>query len=216
MKNNSLFKMIIATTVVFALFALVVACGIYMKYMEYLEIGEKFTTVFWVNFNTNSLVFGISFLIFFALLYVNTVVLRNNLLSIDNSFSYLKKSFWSVIACIVVSVILSVASSSKIADTIMPYLNSQYFGTGDPVFYKDIGYYVFQRPFLISISDVLLEFSGFLLIGTLVLYLIFYGKFDFYNIKGLFKEKSFLVHTISLIIIYFILLYFCAICKRKF
>ena len=74
----------------------------------------------------------------------------------------------------------------------MPHINSEFFGKGDPVFYKDIGYYVFQRPFYISISEVLLAFSGLLIFVSAILYAVFYGKFDFYNMKNLFKEKRFI------------------------
>lgn len=205
MKNNPAVKMVVATCVVVAVLAVTVICGIYMNYMEYLEIGSNLTSVFWVNFNAKALTFGISFIIFFILIFANILVLRNNLLGIDHSFSYLKKNFWFAVLSAIVSAVLSLLSSKSISDTIMPYLNSEFFGKGDPVFYKDVGYYVFQRPFYISVSEVLLTFSGFLIISSLILYVIFYGKFDFYNMKNILKEKGVLIHIISLIMIYFVI-----------
>ena len=65
MKNNPVVKMVVATVIAFFAFAAVVTCGIYMNYMEYLEIGTKMTSVFWVDFNAKALTVGISFVIFF-------------------------------------------------------------------------------------------------------------------------------------------------------
>lgn len=187
------------------IFVASIVCGIYMNYMEYLEIGEKFTSVFWIGFNAKLLTFVLSFLIFFILVFVNTLIIRNNLLGIDSSFNYLKKNLWTVILSVIVGLVLAGLSVNKISSTIMPYLNSEFFGKGDPVFYKDIGYYVFQRPFYIAIENVFLLFSGLLIFFSAILYIVFYGKFDFYNLKNILREKGVLVHIISLIMIYFLI-----------
>ena len=205
MKNNPVVKMVVATVIAFFAFAAFVTCGIYMNYMEYLEIGTKMTSVFWVDFNAKALTVGISFVIFFIVIFSNFIIIRSNLVGIDNSFSYLKKNFWFVIFSIVIALALAVISSTKISSTIMPHINSEFFGKGDPVFYKDIGYYVFQRPFYISISEVLLAFSGLLIFVSAILYAVFYGKFDFYNMKSILKEKGVVIHIISLIMVYFVI-----------
>ncbi len=197
--------MIITISVIIAFFAITVVCGVYINYMEYLEIGNNFTSVFWVDFNSNAVVFGASFLLFFILIYVNLAVLRNNLSAIDHSFSYLKKSFWFVVVSIVASLVAASYSCGRVSSTVMPYLNSEFFGKGDPIFYKDIGYYVFQRPFLISVSELFLNFSAVLIVATILLYFAFYGRFDFYNMKNILKEKGILIHTIVLVMVFFLL-----------
>lgn len=203
--KNPVVKMIIGIAAVIAVFAAAVVCGIYINYMEYLEIGEKFTDVFWVNFNANMLTFVVSIIIFFILIYVNLLVIRNNLLGIDSSFSYLKKGFWFVIFSFAASLAMAVLSIRRISSTIMPYLNSEFFGKGDPIFYKDIGYYVFQRPFYISVADVFLNFAAVMIFATVILYAVFYGRFDFYNMKNIVREKKILVHIIFLIMLFFLL-----------
>lgn len=203
--KNPVVKMIVGAFAAVLLVAAVVVCGIYINYMEYLEIGEKFTDVFWVNFNANTLTFVVSAVVFFILIYVNLLVIRNNLLCIDNSFSYLKKSFWFVIFGIVSALLMAVLSIRKISDTIMPYLNSEFFGKGDPVFYNDIGYYVFQRPFYVSVAEVFLNFAAVMIFATVILYVVFYGKFDFYNLKNIVREKKILVHIIFLTMLFFLL-----------
>jgi len=205
LKKSPVFKMSVVAISAFVILAIAVICGIYMNYMEYLEIGQQYTSVFWVDFNAKSLTFGISFILFFAIVFMNFSFIRSNLSGIDNSFSYLKKHFWFVISSIVIAIILSVISLKTVSDTIMPFLNSEFFGKGDPIFYMDIGYYVFQRPFYIAMISMLQSAMAFMIFFTAIMYIIFYGKFDFYNMKNILKEKGVIIHLISLIIIYFII-----------
>lgn len=203
--KNPIFKMCIAISFCVLAVIGIVVCGIYMNYMEYLEIGTEFTSVFRIDFNANLLTFVISFLVFLILIVSNIFILKNNLLSIDNSFSYLRKNLLFFVFGFLFSIVFAVMASNAVSDTIMPYLNSEFFGKGDPVFNKDIGYYVFQRPFYISITDTFSFFTGFLILSTAFLYLIFYGKFDFYNLKNILKEKGIVTHEICLIMIYFLI-----------
>lgn len=205
MTKNPVFKMCIAVAVCVLVVIGIVVCGIYMNYMEYLEIGSEFTSVFRIDFNANLLTFIISFIVFFVLIISNIIILKTNLLTIDNSFNYLKKNFLFSIFNFLFSIFFSIMATNAVSDTIMPYLNSEFFGKGDPIFNKDIGYYVFQRPFYISIADTFSFFTGFLIFSTAFLYLVFYGKFDFYNLKNILKEKGIVTHEISLIMIYFLI-----------
>ena len=205
MIKNPILKICIPVIICILAVIGIVVCGIYMNYMEYLEIGTEFTSVFRIDFNANLLTFVFAFIIFFVLIISNIIILRTNLLAIDNSFSYLKKNFFLYFLTIFFAVGFSVIASNAVSDNIMPYLNSEFFGKGDPVFNKDIGYYVFQRPFYISIADTFSFFTGFLIFSTAFLYLIFYGKFDFYNLKNILKEKGIVTHEISLIMIYFLI-----------
>lgn len=205
MTKNPILKMCVAVLLCFIAVVAIVACGIYMNYMEYLEIGPEFTSVFRIDFNANFLTFITGFFIFFILIVSNVVVLKSNLLSIDNSFGYLKKNFVFYLFSTLFAIGFAVLASKSVSDNIMPYLNSQFFGKGDPVFNKDIGYYVFQRPFYISIANTFSSFVGFLIFATAFLYLVFYGKFDFYNLKNILKEKGIVTHEICLVMVYFLI-----------
>lgn len=206
MTKSPVFKVGIGVAVCVAVFIAILICGIYIDYMEYLEIGSQYTSIFWVDFFANLLTFVVSFLIFFVLILVNFYIIKKNLFSIDNYFenlNALNKNLITVILGILLAAGLSLFSSNRISDTIMPFLNSVPFGRTDPIFYQDIGYYVFQRPFYISVTNTFSSFTGFMIFSTAVFYLFFYGKFDFYNLKNIMKEKGIITHEISLIMIYF-------------
>ncbi len=198
---------VVASSLIAVLIA-VLACDIYINYMEYLEIGTNFTNVFFVDFNSKLFTFICSFVFFGLFLVANNFVIKLNLFSIDNYFKnikVMKKTVYLLFFGIIVALIFAIVSTGTIAETIMPYLNSVFFGSSDPVFDKDIGYYVFQRPFYISLTNVLSFFTGFSIFITIGLYIFFYGKFDFYNMKNIFKEKGVMTHTFFLIMLYFLI-----------
>jgi uncharacterized membrane protein (UPF0182 family) len=61
----------------------------------------------------------------------------------------------------------------------LTFLNSTPFGKADPLFSKDIGYYIFQRPFLLSSYELLLNLSLFLIVYAVAYYyltLILFGQ----------------------------------------
>ena len=208
MKRNPVLKIGILVLICAALLLFTLFCGIYINYMEYLEIGPQYTSVFWTDFLADALTFIISFLIIFLLLFVNFYIIKKNLFSIDVFFGNLKvlnKKIYTIILGSILSVGFAVFSSNSISGTVMPFFNSVSFGQLDPIFHADIGYYVFQRPFYISLTNALSVFSGFMIFSTAVIYLFFYGKFDFYNMKKILREKGVLTHEISLIMIYFII-----------
>ncbi len=182
--------------------------GIYVEYIEYLEIGQQYTNVFWIDFFVNTLTFIVLLLMFLLLIYANFYIVKKNLFAIDIYFSgigVLNKKIYSIISGIIIAMIFSVISGNAASKTIMPFLNSISFGSVDPVFHNDIGYYIFQRPFYISITNAFSYFSGFMFFITAFLYVFFYGKFDFYNMKKLIKEKGVITHGICLIMIFFII-----------
>ena len=208
MKKNPVLKISVVVAFSFAILLFILFCGIYVDYMEYLEIGSQYTSVFWIDFFADILTFVISFLIFGILLFSNFYVVKKNLFAVDNYFKNLKilnKKIFIVIVSVLISLGFAFFSRHSVSDTVMPFFNSVSFGQYDPIFGNDIGYYVFQRPFYISITNVLSMLSGFVIFSTAVFYMFFYGKFDFYNMKKILKEKGIITHEITLIMIYFII-----------
>ena len=49
---------------------------------------------------------------------------------------------------LVISVLVSIITSNITANKLMLFLNSTSFESTDPIFNNDIGYYLFQKPFL--------------------------------------------------------------------
>ncbi len=66
---------------------------------------------------------------------------------------------------------------------VLQFLNRQPFGIGDPVFHKDIAFYVFSLPFLQMLRSWFLAALIVTLIGSILMYVLVYGierpKLDF-------------------------------------
>jgi len=179
--------------------------GIYTDYMQLKEVGENFTKVFWTNFNVNTITQLVTFVMFFVLILVNCLIIRNNLVHIDSSFSYLKKLSPLLAVSGGVALMLSNSARQMVADKFLPFLTSEFFNLGDPIFHQDVGYYIFQRPFYISVVNIMLAFGIFLIIFTISSYAVLYARFDFYNMKQILKEKGIIIHLIASVIMYFLI-----------
>lgn len=57
------------------LFALIIAIIGYVifrgEYLEILETGTQYTSIFWQNFNYTAITFGINFIVLFSIIYIN-------------------------------------------------------------------------------------------------------------------------------------------------
>lgn len=90
--------------------------------------------------------------------------------------------------------------------TILKFINSNKFNIKDPIFNKDISFYIFKLPLLSEVIDLLLLLSFILIILTVVFYLILlairrpgvYNEDEFYdetvrNLNFLFNKRIFKV-----------------------
>ncbi|MDR0931294.1 MAG: UPF0182 family protein [Clostridiales bacterium] len=182
---------------------IVYAIGIYTNFLEIKEIGENFTQIFWTNFNINILVQIIAFVITFVFVLINSSILRNNLIDLDTEFLYIKK--WIVVfVSLVMSFFISLAFSHTIAEKFLMFANSEWFGVGDPIFHQDVGYYVFQRPFMIEVTNAVITLMLVLAAFNVIIYSILYTRRENMTIKNLLREKSVTIHVLINIALYLI------------
>ena len=75
-------------------------------------------------------------------------------------------------------------SAGGISGSFLQFINSEWFSLGDPIFNRDVGYYVFQRPFYISIINSLSYFTAILIAVNLVAYFFIYAGHGVREMKG--------------------------------
>ncbi len=73
-------------------------------------------------------------------------------------------------AILIVSLVIASRASAQ-WDMVLSYLNQQPFGSNDPVFNKDLGFYVFSLPFYMFVREELLVLFLFAGIVTIVWYI---------------------------------------------
>ncbi len=140
------------------------------EYLELLEIGSNYTSVFWQNLTYKSVVFAISFVILFIIIYLTNKGIKKELKPFFEAEKRKVPKLLNKSLALVVSIIGSAVIMNIFTENAMLFLNSTQFGTGDPIFGLDIGYFIFQKPF---IEMLLMLFIG-ITIGVLIYSVIYY------------------------------------------
>lgn len=203
MKNGTKYKKIIITAAIAAavLALLFLIAEVTALYEEKAEIG--YTSIFLKNIETGTIVGVVCLLIIFIVFAVNLFVTRINEKRIFGDFVFFrtkKKMFlWALAAAFV----FAIFTAKKTAPLYLSYYSSLPFGETDPIFGRDIGYYMFQRPFMSAVFDSVKIVFSFQLIYTAALYAAAYLRTDFLSFKNIFTQKRIIIHIVVLAFLLF-------------
>ncbi|MBR5155648.1 MAG: UPF0182 family protein [Clostridia bacterium] len=174
---------------------------IFFEYVEIREIGDNYTSVFIKNLVVRTLVQAVSFAGLFLAVFVSILFVRRNLAVLKIQRAMFERLSVSMLICVVVAIILSGIVSESFWEKLLMFSNSQWFGKVDPVFGKDIGYYIFQRPFLESVTQSAFGVWFFVTAFILAIYWFLGTAFGGYSAKELFEFKRVVSHNIINIVI---------------
>ena len=203
LKNGTKYKKIIITAAIAAavLALLFLIAEVTALYEEKAEIG--YTSIFLKNIETGTIVGAVCLLIIFIVFAVNLFVTRINEKRIFGDFVFFrtkKKMFlWALAAAFV----FAIFAARKTAPLYLSYYSSLPFGETDPIFGRDIGYYMFQRPFMSAVFDSVKIVFSFQLIYTAALYAAAYLRTDFLSFKNIFTQKRIIIHIVVLAFLLF-------------
>ena len=156
------------------LFILVVAIVGYViyrgEYLEILEMGEEYISIFWQNVNYSAITFGINFLVLFIIIYMNNNRIKKALKQFFETEKKEMPKLPNKSLAFIISVIVSAVTTEAILNQYMLFANSTSFEITDPVFGYDIGYFMFQKPFI----ETILMYVMFLIIGLTIYTVIYY------------------------------------------
>jgi len=195
------FKNPLIKTVVFSILAFVVIIGailltFYFDINAYHEIGENFLKVYFTNLQAKLIAQLISFLIVFAIIYTSFNIIKNNLIKVDSMYEFLNRRLIILAASFVLSMLASGIIQNTVYERLLLFLNPTFLNSGDPIFFKDIGYYLFQRPFLDSLVDSFISIFILVFLGVLIIYFFLYARLGITKVTDIFRVKSIAVHNI--------------------
>ena len=154
----------------FLLLAVIVLYVIYRgEYLETLELGEQYLSIFWTNLTYRFATFGITFILLYFILYMTNRSIRKGLTPF---FEQEKKSIPKMpnkSIAFILSIIISFVTTNIVMEKLMLFLNSTAFEMTDPILGYDIGYFIFGQPFI----KFLLRYGLFIVVG-LTVYAVFY------------------------------------------
>lgn len=118
------------------------------SYLEKLEIGEKYVSVFWKNFEYKTITILITFAtLFFAMFAANKRIAKGLKDFFDDEKKEMPKLPNKSIS-LIISVIVSVCTANITTNKLILFLNSASFQMEDKIFGNDMSYYLFQKPFI--------------------------------------------------------------------
>ena len=176
------------------------------QYLQVLQIGSEYTEVFMQNIKYKAIVIICNFIIVFLSTYITTLFIKKGLKKFfveeNKEMPKLPNKSMSLVS----GVIISMITSNLLVEKVALFFNSTLFGFGDPVFGADIGYYIFQQPFLEMILYYLIGLVIFLSVYIAAYYIISFNKYfkDGINVETLKKNafiKQLLVNVVLLVLL---------------
>jgi uncharacterized membrane protein (UPF0182 family) len=148
-----------------------VTAGIYIQVIEHDEIGG-YSGIYLRNLLYRLAALAVSFILIFAAMYATTRFIKNSAKEHTRRMGTVFKNIPVVTPSIVVALLGSLASKEYIYFKALQYFNSTPFNIKEPIFSKDIGYYIFERPFLVSIYEFFSSLALFIIFYTVFYYAI--------------------------------------------
>ena len=200
MKLNK--KRIAIVLIFLVLFAIYQGINIRGDYLKTLEIGQDYLPVFRQNLKNKTTIIAINFVVLYITTYITTKLIHKGL---KKFFNEEKKEFPKLpnkTICFILSTIISVVASMFLTEKAILAFNTSWFGISDPIFNIDIGFYMFQKPFIEAMI-------GYFIVLTIIysIYIVAYYIicFNVYFDKGIdpemLKKNTFIKHIITNIIL---------------
>ncbi len=168
------------TKLVFIFIVLAIIVGYILfrgSYLENLELGENFVQVYWDNIKYKTITFAIEFVFIFITILIATKSIKKGLKSFFEDEKKEMPKLPNKSIAFIASLIVSGLTFNTVCKKAMLMLNSASFGITDPIFKLDIGYYIFQKPFIEFIIASFIVLIIALAIYTGIYYLISFNSF---------------------------------------
>ncbi|MBQ2897802.1 MAG: UPF0182 family protein [Clostridia bacterium] len=167
---------------------------ILIGYYEVREIGENFVSSYFKDIFAELIVIASVGLISFLIAGINTFVAKNKLAKIGINNEFTGKKLKGFLLILVASLAFAVVTQGDMHKELLLASNSVSFNVLDPIFYMDISYYVFSRPFIMSVLGNLSLLIVFTTVYVFVLYCSQYLKFGERTFVDMAKEKGIVSH----------------------
>lgn len=156
------------------LFLLLTALVMYViyrgNYLEILELGENYLPIFWRNIVYTSITFITNFLVLFILIYFTNRKIKKGLQPFFEEEKRKMPKILNKSLAFVLAIIVSGLTTSVLLDKVMLCFNSAGFGINDPIMNYDIGYFVFQKPFI----EFILIYAMGIVVGLTIYAALYY------------------------------------------
>jgi uncharacterized membrane protein (UPF0182 family) len=117
-------------------------------YLEQMEMGAQYIDVFWKNFQYKTISLIVTFLFVFALLFITNKRISSGLKEFFDDEKKAMPKLPNKSISLIIATLVSLITSNLTMNKLILFVNSTSFEIEDKVFHHDMGYYLFQKPFL--------------------------------------------------------------------
>ncbi len=207
-KKRSKGKIAVFILAIIVVICAIIGSSIYMELIQLKELNQQadYTTVFTKNLLYKVIFFFASFIVISLFIFITNKVIINSMKKYFAKNGLEQRKLLNVPIALIIGIAGAFLTKEFFYNKALLFLNSVDFGKVDPQFGQDIGYYIFQRPFYMSLFDFVSNFWLFVIIYAIVYYALVLltalnGSLDFKE----FKDKTILRHNIINIAIFFVL-----------
>ena len=165
---------VILFLIIFAIYSVINIRG---EYLQILSIGEQYLEIFRHNLKQRTYVFLASFAIIYLLSYITTAFVKKGLKKFFNEDKKEMPKLPNKSISFAYATIAGLIFSSTITEKAILFFNRTFFARTEPVFNLDIGYYVFQKPFIEAILYSFIIVMAVMCVHITVYYVICFHKF---------------------------------------
>jgi uncharacterized membrane protein (UPF0182 family) len=203
--KRGLNRLIIPIVCIIALIITVaIVSGIYLEIIQLDEIGN-FSGVYITNLTAKAISFAAGFILIFAIIAITNRFIKKNITAHNKKLELPQQRVFNFPIALVIAFLGALIFKEMFFQKILYFLNGSLFDAADPVFSKDIGYYIFERPLYSALYSFASTMSLFLIAYTIVYYigLLMANTSGNLNASDL-KIKSILTHNLINIAFFFI------------
>lgn len=199
-------KIVAAVILVVIVAAAVIGSGIYMKIIQLNEIGKNLSTVYTTNLLYQVIFAAAAFIVIFILVAVTNIIIKKNIKTYLRQNEMPPKRLPNYIIAGIMALIGAFITKDFFYTKALNFLNAKDFGEKTPLFGNlDVGYFVFQRPFLMSLYQFLSALWLLIIVYTAIYYLIvlitIYSNLTIQDLK----IKTIIRHNLINIAVFFII-----------
>lgn len=203
MKNK---KRKIFVTLLLIIFSLVMYVSIRGEYLHILGIGEKYVEIFKENLKQKIIVFICGFTISYIATYITTVIIKKGLKRFFEEDKKEMPKLPNKSISLLFGIIAGLFVTNTITQKAILLFNSTLFAETDPIFNLDIGYFVFQKPFIETMVLYLIGLVAILTLYVAAYYIIVFNKFfdEGINMETLKKStfiKQLIVSIVAIVVL---------------
>lgn len=204
MKNK---KRKIFVVLLLIIFSIIMYISIRGEYLHILGIGEEYIEIFKQNLMQKSIVFVCGFIVAYFATYITTLIIKKGLKRFFEEDKKEMPKLPNKSISLLFGILGGLFFTNTITQKAILAFNSTWFAKTDPIFNLDIGYFIFQKPFIETIILYLIGLVAILALYVAIYYIIAFNKFfgEGINMETL-KKSAFikqLIVSIAIIVVLF-------------